>query len=193
MLEYYLRPSFQKVCVDPLAMRLAFRVSPKTITYMAGLCGVLVAPMIVIGFNAIAVGLLLISGYLDTLDGSIARLASEDSQKGTVLDIVFDRVVEFFVIVGLFAVEPERAWYIIFMLGSVLICITSFLVVGIFTENQSKKGFHYSLGLIERFEAFMFFIAMILFPEYFKPLACFFIILVLLSAFLHVNRFLQNK
>lgn len=193
MLEYYLRPSYQKICVDPLAMRLAFRVNPNTVTYIACLCGVLVAPMVVIGFNALAVGLLIISGYLDTLDGSIARFASENTQAGTVLDIVFDRVVEFFVIVGLFAVDPERAWYIIFMLGSVLICITSFLVVGIFTENQTHKGFHYSPGLMERLEAFIFFIAMILFPEYFKPLACFFIILVLASAFLHVNRFMQSK
>lgn len=58
----------------------------------------------------------------------------------------------------------ERGLWCMLTLGSMLLCITSFLVVGIFTENQSQKSFHYSPGLMKRAEAFSFFIAMMIWP-----------------------------
>lgn len=46
---------------------------------------------------------------------------------GTILDIIFDRIVEFAIIFGLFTVDPvHRAGIALFMLGSILICVTSF-------------------------------------------------------------------
>ena len=68
------------------------------------------------------------------------------------------------------------------MLGSVLICITSFLVVAIVSDNQSEKSFYYSPGLMERAEAFIFFILMIWLPQYFSFLSMSFIILVSYTA-----------
>lgn len=69
-----------------------------------------------------------------------------------------DRVVEFVVVLALWFVAPQqRGLWCLLMLGSMLLCITSFLVVGIFSENQSQKSFHYSSGLMERAEAFSFF------------------------------------
>lgn len=75
------------------------------------------------------------------------------------------------------------------MLTSILLCVTSFLVVGIFTEKQTEKSFYYSPGLIERGEAFFFFILMILFPSYFVLLSSLFILLVLLTTAIRVVQF----
>ena len=72
-----------------------------------------------------------------------------------------------------------------------LLCITSFLVVGIFVEQNSNKSFFYHEGLMERAEAFIFFILMMLIPQWFAFLAVVYTILVLLTAFLHL-RFFNN-
>ena len=78
------------------------------------------------------------------------------------------------------------------MLGSMLVCVTSFLVVGIFVENHTEKGFHYSVGLIERAESFLFFILMIVFPEWFGVLSLLFIILVFYTAIERLYRFAEQ-
>ncbi|MDE4940495.1 CDP-alcohol phosphatidyltransferase, partial [Francisella tularensis subsp. holarctica] len=51
------------------------------------------------------------------------------------------------------------------MMMSIIVCISSWLLVGIFSQNESSKSFYYSPGLIERAETFIFFIVMFLFPN----------------------------
>lgn len=193
MIETYLRPTYQLCIVNPIAKKIPF--SPEKITYAACLIGILVTPALVLNLPNLAIFLLLISGFLDTLDGSVAKITNCTSSTGSVLDIVSDRIVELAVIIGLFFVDPaHRALGALAMLGSCYLCITSFLVVGIFTPNQSSKGFHYSPSLIERAEAFLFFIAMILWPNQFKQLAFLFTGLVLLTSLLHIKQFIKlNK
>lgn len=195
MLETYLRPHYQKFLVDPLAARLqCYRfLSPQWITLYACVLGVFAALLLWQQHQWIACFVLLLSGYLDTLDGTLARMTQMSSAEGAVFDIVGDRVVEFAVILGLFSVEPAvRALPVLWMLGSVLICVSSFLVVGIFVEKEGQKSFYYSAGLIERAEAFLFFAAMMLLPEWFVGLAWVFSGLVLLTAALRVFQFCKR-
>lgn len=193
MLETYLRPAYQCYLVEPIAKRVT-RFSPKKVTYFACLSGLLMVPALMLGLLTIATLLLIVSGFLDTLDGTLARIKSKESDVGTVLDIISDRAVEFAAILGLYAVDPtHRGLLALAMLGSCYLCVTSFLVVGIFTPNRSEKGFHYSPGLIERAEAFIFFIMMIWLPDYFATLASLFTLLVLLTTYLHLKQFMQFK
>jgi len=102
-------------------------------------------------------------------------------------------MVEFAVILGLFFVDAnERALPSLVMLGSILLCITTFLVVGIFVENQSVKSFFYSPGLIERAEAFIFFSIMILFPSTFMVAAYLFSALTFFSAIFRFWEFMKR-
>ena len=155
--------------------------------------GIESAPLLAFHFYKAAVLAIVLSGFIDTLDGAIARFHQSSSPKGAILDITSDRAVEFSIILGLFFVSPEtRGLPCILMLGSVLLCITSFLVVGIFKDNESQKGFHYSPGMVERTEAFAFFIALILLPEYFLILSIVFSILVFLTAFRRIFEFIST-
>src|SRR5579872_4316221 len=130
MLEAYCRPLYQKWLVDPLAQTLAPSWSPAIITFVGAILGVLSAPCLWAGLPWCACLLLLSSGYLDTLDGTVARLRGQSSSKGSALDIICDRMVEFFVILGLYGIDPAaRGWACLWMLGSILICVTTFLVV----------------------------------------------------------------
>ncbi len=184
MIESILRSSYQKVCIDPL-LKLKFlnRVHPIYATLAGCIAGVSVAPCLILQKPLLALVFLSLSGFLDTLDGSLARHHKRTSDVGAALDIFSDRVVEFAVILGLFWTDPAiRALPCLLVLGSILICITSFLIVGIFTQNGSQKSFHYSPGLIERAEAFLFFAAMIAFPTNMPLLSYVFSTLVAITA-----------
>jgi archaetidylinositol phosphate synthase len=189
MLEKYMRDSLQRGCVDPVAQRVSF-VSPTQLTLVGCLVGIACGGAIALGWSGIGFALLLLTGYLDLLDGTVARFSGRTSPLGCVLDIVSDRVVEWAVILGLYFAHPEVSPLVsLLMLGSVLLCVTSFLVVGIFTQNQTAKSFHYSAGLMERAEAFIFFGLMLLFPSLFYFLAILFSFLVVLTAIIRVYQF----
>ena len=194
MIEQMIRPWYEKLLVTPIVARLAYaqRVKPAVVTLLALLFGVLAALSIFSNNQYLACLLLLLSGYCDSLDGSLARYLGQDSPKGAVLDIVFDRVVEFLILFALLGVDPvHRALPAFSMLGATFICVTSFLVVAIFSANQGAKSFHYSAGLIERAEAFLFFIAMILLPAMFSLFAYLYTFLVLYTAARRVYQFLR--
>ena len=188
------RNSYQKLFVDNVAVALPSTLSPLAITVTALAVGVAVLPLLALEIPYFALACLLISGYLDTLDGALARMKEAVTPQGAVLDIVSDRIVEAAVIIGLFLVEPvERALPSILMLASVLVCVTSFLVVSIFIQNRSEKSFYYSPGLMERTEAFFFFAAMIIFPSLFIPLAYLFTIAVFYTAFTRTFQFIRKQ
>jgi len=194
MLEFYLRPGYQKYFVDKVAIKLSPYCPANLITLLSLLFGLLVPIFLYYNHSYYAILCLLISGYSDCLDGTLARFQESNIELGTVFDIIADRIVEFAAVFGLFLVDPvTRGLTCICMLGSMLICVTSFLVVGIFVENSTAKGFFYSKGLMERAEAFIFFIAMMLVPKWFESLAVIFTILVLWTAIVRVYSFSKNR
>lgn len=180
MIDSYFRAPYQKILVDPLIPGLSkLNLSPAVYTWGALASGIAVLPALAWGHPVIALFLLYFSGFLDTLDGSIARYQNRTSNRGAMLDIISDRTVESAVILGLYAMDPlSRGWLCLFMLASVLICVTTFLVSGIFIQQETEKSFYYSPGLMERAEAFIFFGLMIAFPQAFTPLSILFSVLV---------------
>ncbi len=194
MIEQYLRPWYQKIFVNPLIKAFGKRITPNQITAFSALTGLLILPALLLKQTALAVVLLLLSGYLDTLDGSLARIQNKSSDWGSVLDIMSDRLVEFTVVLALFLQHPvDRGLDSLLICGSMLLCITSFLVVGIFSQNNSEKSFYYSPGFIERAEAFIFFIFMLVWPAYFHILALLFVFSVSLTAVIRLFEFYSHS
>ena len=194
MIETRFRKTYQRLCIDPL-LNLGFlqKLHPNFFTCLACLTGVSIIPLLSFRFSFSAFVVLVISGFLDTVDGSLARHLKITSSKGAALDIVCDRITEFAIILGLYAVEPNsRALSTIIMLGSIFICVTAFLIVGIFTDKSSEKSFFYSPGLIERAEAFIAFAIMILFPSFFTVSSYIFSFLVLITAAMHMHQFFRS-
>ncbi len=195
MIETHIRKTYQKICVDPLInLRMLQRFPPTFFTCIACLSGICIIPLLAFGYPVSAFLMLTLSGFMDTVDGSIARQTNRTSPSGAALDIVSDRIVEFAIIMGLYAVDPiARALPSLLMLGSILLCITSFLIVGVFTEKETDKSFFYSPGLIERAEAFIFFAIMILFPSLFTMASYLFTFLVFLTALIRMRQFTKQQ
>ncbi|WP_440616949.1 CDP-alcohol phosphatidyltransferase family protein [Cysteiniphilum sp. 6C5] len=193
MIESSLRPLFQRVFIQPL-MHMGVRHLPaNAITIASLITGFISACFLSAEFNFMAVLLLLVSGYLDILDGSVARIQNNSTHFGTVLDIISDRLVESFIVIALFMRDPNLAFICLLMMMSMLVCVSSFLLVGIFSEKQSEKSFYYSPGLMERAEAFIFFIAMIIFNQFAMIIGIVFTLLVLWTTGVRVYQFYKQS
>ncbi len=196
MLELWLRPTFQKLFVDPLAkncLKLNVTKNPLMLTLISGILGLLVPVFLWLHLPVFAILFLLLSGLTDMLDGTIARIQNLQSHFGCVVDIMMDRLVEILVIFGLYIyIGGNNTWIFMGMLAANLLCITSFLGVGIFSQNESHKSFYYSPGIMERAEAFIFYIFMIVLPSYIVPLAALYCILVLYTAIKRLKEFRQS-
>ena len=192
MIESYIRPNYQRFFMDPLAKLLGHLaiITPNRVTTTAVVFGVAAAILFALHLNYAAVILLLLSGFCDSLDGTIARVHGEVTNLGAAWDIVGDRLVEFAVMAALYFYSPtHNVLGVLVMLGASYLCITTFLVVGIFSENTSQKSFYYSVGLMERLEAFIFFIVMMLFPASIPWLAWLYAGLVIYTAVVRMLEF----
>jgi phosphatidylglycerophosphate synthase len=110
--------------------------------------------------------LLWISGLLDVLDGSVARLTGKSSASGAYMDLIFDRMVEAFIILGFTILAPANyIAYILFYI-SVIFNFTTFIVAGALFKNDSKKSMHYDTGIAERTETFIVFSLMLIFKNH---------------------------
>lgn len=151
--------------------------------------GVLCLAALASGQKYLAIITLLCSGLLDATDGTLARGLNQSSDMGCMLDIFSDRFVEASIVLGLYLYDPTtRGWPALLLMASFYLCITTFLLSGIFSNNHSDKGFHYSPGLIERGETFIFFLFVIIWDQSFSWAALFFAILVIFTA---VKRFFE--
>ncbi len=190
MIDTKWRTPFQTLLIDPLLrIPLIARRAPLTLTLLAALSGLCIPLLLAYHASLMALMLLALSGLCDVLDGSIARKQQCTSPIGAACDITSDRLVECCILIGLYLYDPARALPVMVMMGASLLCVTTFLVVGIFSENASEKSFHYSAGLIERGEAFIFFACMIVLPGYFLPLSILYSGLVLLTATIRLKQF----
>ena len=72
---------------------LKLKLTPNNVTILALLLGIATSIFLYFDMQIIAVILLWVSGYLDAVDGAMARRTNSSSSFGTLLDIVSDRIV----------------------------------------------------------------------------------------------------
>lgn len=191
MIDTKYRSPYQTWIIDPLLKSPLAQLNPQWVTLFAALSGLTIPYLLYLHLPLIALCALGFSGFCDTFDGSLARHQNNPTPKGAVLDITSDRLVECAIILGLYLFNPTaRALPCLLMLAASFLCVTTFLVVGIFNANNSQKSFYYSPGLMERAEAFIFFALMIGFPSSFQILAGAYILLVTLTAIIRCAQFI---
>lgn len=186
MLDSYARQAVQPVIEKGAQSLKAVGFSANMVTWIAMLMGVGSGIFFVNGFPIAAVVILWVSGYLDAVDGTLARM-TKPSKWGNILDITFDRVVEGTMMTALLLVHPDAFLPISLGLAAILVVVTTFLVTGNVIENSGVKGFHYNPGILERTEAFTFFSLMMLFPAAIPVIAWIFFVLLVLTAIKHLR------
>lgn len=145
---------------------IKLNLTANNVTVIALILGILTSVFIYIDMNTLAVITLWISGYLDAIDGSIARKTKTTSLFGTLMDITFDRIVETSIILSLAMRYSNARINFIMLLICIIISMTIFLTVGALVEKKGMKSFYYQAGVAERSEGFLMFSLMILVPNY---------------------------
>lgn len=192
MLDTYAsRPGWLNTWLTTLARTLVrFGISANILTYLALGSGLLAGVLFFYRCPVLALLCLALSGLADALDGRVARLGTGSTPWGGVLDLVFDRIVEATVLLGLAlpylhlhlpALVLAATWYI-------NLCV--FLAVGAASEQQREKVIMYAPGVVERGEAFFFAAFAALWPQWAASIGYLYAVLEMVTA---MQRFLAGR
>jgi len=168
--------------IDPVLDQLALAaqqrgVTANQITVAGFACGL--ASIGAIALQAYAVGLLLLlaNRLADGVDGAIARRAGA-TDLGGYLDIVLDFIIYSGTAFAFAAAQPDHALAAAFLIFSFMGTGSSFLAFAIFAakrnldgESSPNKSFYYLGGITEGTETILFFVIILLFPEWFPAAA----------------------
>lgn len=191
MIAGYVKEIYNEKLIFPVAKKIP-SIPPNIMTLFSLLLGLFSALFGVLNITPIAIFFMFLSGYLHSLDLVISKKSPSNSN--LIFNIISSRSVEFLIMLSLLCIDiSQRAIYVLFMLGSTYICVTSFLIIKIFALSQPEKDFMPKPGLMERLEVFIFFTVMFIFPQAFKGFAILFIILVLWTLIKRINDFIRIK
>jgi phosphatidylglycerophosphate synthase len=186
MLDTHGRHLVQPV-IEKTAQRLVkLGLTANQVTTIAFVIGASSGLFIYFDYPVWAVVVLWFSGFLDAVDGTMARL-TKPSAFGTVLDVSYDRLVEISVILGLAFRFPEAMWALLLLSVSIIYAMTVFLTVGAASEKKGIKTFYYQPGLAERTEGFLLFTFMILLTDYLVPLTLLFLAVEIFTVLQRLN------
>lgn len=163
---------------------------PTHVTLLALLLGFSASISYYFGFIWFAIIFMWVSGTLDAVDGSIARKTGQMSKLGTLMDLLFDRIVEISFIIAIALLHPEATFSLMVLACTFIVSMTMFLTTGNLVKNEGKKSFHYQAGLTERTETFIFFTLMFIFENHIIKLVYLFALLVIYTL---VQRFIETK
>ncbi len=114
--------------------------------------------------------LILLSAFMDMIDGSVARVTGKTSKLGAYLDTLMDRYIEFIVVFGLLlAGLPSfflgaEAWIFLYLFGSLMTTYSKAAAMEKKLVESELKG-----GLLERAERMLILFAGIILAS-FEPL-----------------------
>ncbi|MEH7115646.1 CDP-alcohol phosphatidyltransferase family protein [Neobacillus niacini] len=167
MLDTYGRPYVQPVIWKTAHWLLKKGLKANQVTVVAFMVGVMASVLIFFDKPYLGVVTLWLSGFLDAVDGSMARESKTSSYWGTVLDVTFDRIVEGGIIIALALRHPDPGilFLLLLLAVSIIFTMTIFLTVGALSDKKSEKSFYYQPGIAERTEGFILFSLMVLFQS----------------------------
>ena len=183
MFDAQLRPLIDRL-LNPIGRGLvALGMTANQVTMIGATFGLIAAGCVAASLFYPALWFVIANRVIDGLDGAVAR-ASRSSDFGGYLDIVSDFIFYSAIPLAFAVARPETALAATFLIFSFIGTATSFLGFAILAEKhqvttqiRGKKAFYYLGGLTEGTETILLFLAMLVWPDYFKHMAIIFGIL----------------
>ena len=191
MIDSKWRSKFQPIFNTIAKIFIRLKISPNTITWLAFGCGILASGFLVAGFNIYSIVFLWLSGLLDVMDGTVARLLGSGSNKGAYMDLILDRMVEAFFVLSFAYSYPQGYYSYLLFYIAVIFNFTTFIVAGALFKNTGNKAIHYDVGIAERTETFIAFTIMALLPNYISEILMVFNAIIIITGIIRFNRVLK--
>ncbi|SCG86195.1 archaetidylinositol phosphate synthase [Methanobacterium congolense] len=144
-----LRPNVKKF-IDPLAKRI--NVNPNVLTILGLIVSILSGFMFAVGDLLLGAAMILLGGFVDMLDGAVARNNSSKTKFGGILDSTSDRFADAAIIIGIMYggfVNP--------LIGA--LAIHASLTVSYVRARAESEGISCSVGFAERAERLIIVVA----------------------------------
>lgn len=144
-----LRPNVKKF-IDPIAKRI--KVNPNVLTILGLIVSILSGLMFAVGDLLLGAAMILLSGFVDMLDGAVARNNSSKTKFGGILDSTSDRFADAAIIIGIMYggfVNP--------LIGA--LAIHASLTVSYVRARAESEGINCSVGFAERAERLIIIVA----------------------------------
>jgi archaetidylinositol phosphate synthase len=186
-LRKYIQPGFD--CVGKAFVKVG--ATPNQLTAAAFALGILAAVLVALKLNIWGLAALLLSGFIDIMDGTVARIKNIQSKKGAFLDIIFDKLVETLFILGLAIAYPGHYISYLVFLVLVIFNFSTFLIAGSLMKNTGEKSMHYDPGIAERTETFICFGFILIFPDYLFYILNAFNLLILITGIIRLKNILK--
>jgi len=141
-----IKKQYEKVITRLLKLEDQPRISPNTISLLGFLVAILASLLIYYHFIIVAVLSILLSGFLDSIDGIVARKAGLESKFGAFLDSVLDRYSDAVIIFSMVVSNLCSAWIGLF-------AIIGFLMMSYMRARGEALGASSAgAGIMERAE-----------------------------------------
>lgn len=179
-----LRP-YVKIILDPVAERM--KINPNIITVAGLLVSVVAAYMFARGDLLLGGVFIALSGFVDMLDGAIARKNQSTSPFGGVLDSTMDRFADAIILVGIIA-GGFVDWFI-----GILTLLASFTVSYVRARAESE-GIDCNVGIAERPERLVILMAGAFLGYFYNPSVMYVaVVLVMVLGYLTVIQRLYHS
>ena len=196
MLDTFFQHKIKKTATIGATALINMGLTANMVTVAGLFTGLMIPVVFWLGHPKWAIAVLVLTGLLDILDGTMARAQGGGTPRGAFMDICFDRTVESIFLVAVALRHPEALLGLTILLASFFVSITVFLTSGLFVPKEDFKSFYYIPGLMERTETFILFGFMMVFPQYLTQFAIGGAILAMLSSmarFFQVLFFLKSQ
>ena len=144
------RPFFKKILSPIVKLAVKLNLTPFQITIIGLFLGIAAGVCIAREMYWLGLGLLISSGFLDLIDGGVARETNTMTVKGSFLDSTADRITDISLIGGIIVADLVNPWLGVIVLGSSL--MTSYIRAKADAIQVSLAG----VGLVERGERVTF-------------------------------------
>ncbi|MGZ4902202.1 MAG: CDP-alcohol phosphatidyltransferase family protein [Halobacteriota archaeon] len=105
----------------PVDWLIGHGITPNVLTIMGLGSGVIASVVIAVGFFVIGGILILLAGFVDVLDGAVARRGHATSNFGATIDSISDRYVDSFLLLGLGIAGVNWVYVGVALMGSLLV------------------------------------------------------------------------
>lgn len=190
MLDTHARKWVEPTIASGASLLHKMGLTANQVTVISFVIGLSTSGLILIDKPIIAVVLLWLSGYLDAVDGSLARRFGKPSAVGTLMDITFDRLVELGMILALAYTRIDARLALVYLACAIIFSMTVFLTVGALADQKGVKSFYYQAGMMERTEGFIGFTLMILLANHLVWIS---VIMATLIVFTGAQRFNEAR
>ena len=183
--------------LKPILIRIAkklieYKFLPNQITFLGLILGFLSFIFLSFGLIYVALVFFIFNRILDGVDGTMARL-TKPTDLGGLYDIISDFFIYALLPFGFILFDEKNFLSMSFLLTSFIWTCSTFLTTAwiyekkkLQNQNNSKKSFYYSVGIIEGTETIFLFILMFIFYEVASLIAWIFAVLCFITAFIRV-------